>query len=822
LTTAVYAAEWTVGPDKGKPIQELRLPWTKFIPVQPTPKQLAFLLLPTLEALFGGAAGPGKLLSLRTPIPTPYGWTSVGQLQVGEQVFGDDGLPCAVEWLSDIDLMPESFRVVFDDGSVIEACGDHLWLTYDAKELAALTRRDPEWRAKRRSKRNSRATFGQGEVKSLAVAARNRLHPPPALPPPMGTLRTTGEIAATLTVSGGRSNHAIPVAKALELPKADLPLDPYVFGAWLGDGTTLTGQITTGDVEIIHEIEAAGWKANKVPSSPYAWRIVGLTARLRDLGLLGEKSIPSVYMRGSIEQRRALLQGLMDTDGTCGIDGRVEFTNTNQRLAHAVYELAASLGQKPTINEGRAKLNGRDCGPVWDVAWTPTLSVFRIPRKVERQHLNTRRTNRFRYVTSCSRIPSRPMRCIRVSNPSGLFLVGRSMIPTHNSVGLLMTALQYADTPGYAALLLRKSYSDLSLPGALMDKAAGWLGGTSAAWKAEEKTWRFPSGATLTFGYLDNAADKYRYQSSEFQFIGFDELTQFQESDYRYMFSRLRRLANSDTPIRMRAASNPGNIGHEWVKQRFMVENNDDRVFLPARISDNPHLDQAEYEKSLAELDPITRAQLLKGDWTARAAGDKFRREWFEIVEAAPNDCRFVRRWDMAATEAKPGKDPDWTAGVLIGLSKTRTLYIADIKRLRGTPGACEALVKQTAQLDGKAVAIRMEQEPGSSGVKAIDDYTRRVLMGYDFKGFPSTGNKEVRANPLSSQAQAGNVKLVRGPWINAFLDEAEIFPRGAHDDQVDAASGALSDLTSDLPDHLDEQDLSVQPAMAGLRGRAF
>lgn len=390
------------------------------------------------------------------------------------------------------------------------------------------------------------------------------------------------------------------------------------------------------------------------------------------------------------------------------------------------------------------------------------------------------------------------------------------------SICLLMAAIQYVDTPGYAALLLRKSYADLSLPGALMDKAAEWLGGTAAKWEAERKTWVFPSGATLTFGYLDNVQDKYRYQSSAYQFIGFDELTQFQEADYRYMFSRLRRLKGSDVPIRMRAASNPGNIGHEWVKQRFLVEKNDDRVFLPARISDNQHLDLVEYEKTLQELDPLTRQQLLNGDWTARAAGDKFRREWFEIVDACPADCRFVRRWDMAATEAKPGKDPDWTVGVKMGLSRQRILYIADIRRMRGTPNSTEQLVKQTAILDGKAVPIRMEQEPGSSGVKAIDDYARRVLLGYDFKGLPSTGNKEVRANPLSSQAQAGNVKLVRGPWINAFLDEVELFPKGAHDDQVDAASGALADLSEGLYEPFDQPDTTTQPAMAGVRERTF
>jgi predicted phage terminase large subunit-like protein len=797
LTTAVYDAAWAVGPSKGTLISKVELAWSRFIPVDPTDKQKMFLFLPTLEALFGGAAGPGKLLSLDTPIPTPDGWTAVGELRIGDRVFGEDGRVCEVTWLSPIDPSPESYRLSFDDGSTIEACADHLWLTFDAKELMALTRLSPEWREARRAKRPSRATFSQGSSKSVAVAERNRLYPPSCLAPPTGTVRTTRQIAATLTTASGRRNHAIPVAAPLDLPEAELPLDPYVLGVWLGDGDSKGGRITTADPEVIDGIRVAGWEAVKVPSEVYGWRVTGMTSRLRSMGLIGNKAVPRIYLRASINQRLSLLQGLMDTDGTCD-SGWVEFGNTNKNLADAVYELACSLGQKPTIKERRATLNGQDCGPVWDVGWTPTMPMFRLQRKLERQRVDTRRTNKFRYIVGCDEISPKPMRCIRVSNPSKLFLVGKAMTPTHNSVALLMAALQYVDYPHYTALLLRKSYADLSLPGALMDKAAQWLGGTAAKWRAETKSWVFPSGSSITFGYLDTAQDKYRYQSSEFQFIGFDELTQFQESDYRYMFSRLRRCEGSDIPIRMRAASNPGNIGHVWVQQRFMVERNDDRVFLPARIEDNPYLDRVEYEKTLQELDPITRLQLLNGDWSARQSGNKFRREWFEIVDEAPVDCQWVRRWDMAATEAKPGKDPDYTVGCLMGKSSSRTLYIKDVRRLRGTPGACEALVRQTAEIDGRDVAIRMEQEPGSSGVKVIDDYTRRVLMGYDFRGIPSTGNKEVRANPLASQAEAGNVKLVKGPWIGAFLDEVELFPLGGHDDQVDAASGALLDLTSE------------------------
>ena len=332
-----------------------------------------------------------------------------------------------------------------------------------------------------------------------------------------------------------------------------------------------------------------------------------------------------------------------------------------------------------------------------------------------------------------------------------------------------------------------------------MWRATEWLSGTGAHWKDKEKSWVFPSGATLNFGYMEAEQDKYRYQSSAFQYIGFDELTQFRETQYRYMFSRRRKLEGSNIPLRMRGASNPGNVGHEWVKQRFIIEGIEHgRPFIPARMDDNPHLDRESYNKSLMELDPVTRQQLRDGDWTARASGSKFKREWFEIVDVYPQDCRRVRFWDMAATEAKPGKDPDWTAGCLMGRSKDNVLYLVDMKHFRGTPGANEALVRQTAQMDGVDVAIRMEQEPGSSGKKAIDDYQRRVLMGYNFQGVPATGSKEVRANPASSQAQAGNIKLVRGTWINAFLDEIEQFPSdGAHDDQVDAMSGALAFLSA-------------------------
>lgn len=209
------------------------------------------------------------------------------------------------------------------------------------------------------------------------------------------------------------------------------------------------------------------------------------------------------------------------------------------------------------------------------------------------------------------------------------------------SDALLMAALQYVDVPGYSAILFRRTFADLALPGALMDRAEQWLRGTDARWNDRDKTWTFPSGATLTFGYLEHEGDKYRYQGAEFQFVGFDELTQFTETQYRYLFSRLRRLQGSEVPIRMRGATNPGGDGHQWVHARFLVAGAaEGRVFVPAKLDDNPSLDREEYVQSLSELDEVTRRHLLDGDWSVVDRTNALCPEWTKGTALA---CTLVR-----------------------------------------------------------------------------------------------------------------------------------------------------------------------------------
>ena len=256
---------------------------------------------------------------------------------------------------------------------------------------------------------------------------------------------------------------------------------------------------------------------------------------------------------------------------------------------------------------------------------------------------------------------------------------------------LLMSALQYVHVPGYAAILFRRTYVELALPEALMERAHTWLQGTDARWLPQRHTYVFPSGAQLVFSHMEHERSMSAHQSAAYQFIGFDELTSFTERMYRFLFSRLRRLTGFPVPLRMRAASNPGGIGHSWVRQRFMVDRDPTRAFVPARQIDNPFLDVVSYEHSLAQLDPVTRQRLREGDWDVAEEGQLFQRHWFGLVSDWPRVAQVIRFWDFAGTEARAGLDPDWTVGMLLAMLRGQ-YWIIDVQRVRLTPKRVEDL----------------------------------------------------------------------------------------------------------------------------------
>lgn len=372
------------------------------------------------------------------------------------------------------------------------------------------------------------------------------------------------------------------------------------------------------------------------------------------------------------------------------------------------------------------------------------------------------------------------------------------------SSALLMAAMQYVEVPGYSAILFRRTYADLALPGAIMDRFQHWIAPyDEVRWNANNYTAVFPSGARISFGYLNNQQDYLRYKGAEFQFIGMDEVTEIRENDYRYLFSRLRRPASgplSQVPLRMRAASNPA---PNWVRQRFIVEGKETgRIFVPSKLTDNPGIDAASYRQSLQALDPIERRRLELGDWWSTSLGTLFERESFVVIDQVDvpeltSSARAVRFWDLAATEpSQSNPDPDWTVGTLM-LFDQGISYVLDVRKARVKGEKVEQFIAQTAYEDGRGVPIRMEQEPGSSGKALADQYARYVVPGYDFGAIRSTGDKVTRSRPFAAAVANGNVRLVRGPWLTEYLDEFSSFPEAAnHDDQVDSSVGAFTFLT--------------------------
>lgn len=218
--------------------------------------------------------------------------------------------------------------------------------------------------------------------------------------------------------------------------------------------------------------------------------------------------------------------------------------------------------------------------------------------------------------------------------------------------------------------------------------------------------------------------------------------------------------------------------------------------FSDPRTEDGELLFPARFSREVVERDKkVMGAYAVAGQFQQRPApreGGLFKRAWFEVVDAIPaNAKRRVRAWDFAATEG----GGDWTAGVKVSVADG-VFYVEDVVRDRLSPGGVDKLLKAVTSQDNAtaSVRVRIPQDPGQAGKTDVASKIK-LLAGYDVRAKPVTGDKEQRARPAASQAEAGNVKLLRGRWNEAFMEELCTFPAGAHDDQVDAFADAINEL---------------------------
>lgn len=376
-------------------------------------------------------------LPLDTEVPTPQGFRTIGELAVGDEVFGPDGLPVRVVAKSAVWRDRELYRVTTNDGEVVHCDAGHLWAYRSDTNL-------------------KKARIVNATARELAQWDKPNK---PCMP-----------------------RHA-----AVRYPHAALPVDPYVLGAWLGDGTTGLGRMTAhpDDAGFMREqFHAAGYETTTLTDA-YSFGVRKLRAQLRDLGVLYDKHIPQAYLTASVEQRMALLQGLMDTDGTVTTAGQCSFQNTNQRLVEQVRELLHSLGAKPRLlvyydNRQRHASRKADYRVNFKLR-----DAARMPRKQERTFTASDKQSRS-FTVERTQLRA-DVQCITVDRPDGLFLVGRGYVVTHNSEQDVKSgtgtafdaAYEWYQTgprqrlmPGGAIVIVQTRWGAFDLTGRLIDYAA--------------------------------------------------------------------------------------------------------------------------------------------------------------------------------------------------------------------------------------------------------------------------------------------------------------------------------------------------------------
>lgn len=428
---------------------------------------------------------------------------------------------------------------------------------------------------------------------------------------------------------------------------------------------------------------------------------------------------------------------------------------------------------------------------------------------------------------------------------------------------LLLQPLLHAHLPAFGAVFFRRSYPDMTAVGSVWDQSHAlypgvrWPAWPQAAPVARDMDWCFPSGAVVQFRHMELERTKYDWKGAQVPLFLWDELTEFSETQFFYLYSRNRDGRGCGVRPYMRGATNPdadswlvtdsaGTWGRGliswWIdsetgipipersgKLRWFVRKDDELhwgddaaalgkehgigptsvTFIPASLADNAILVAQDpgYRDRLMALPFVERERLLGSNWKIKpAAGLVFNEAWFEIVEAVPTDIvAWVRYWDKAGTEGG-GK---FSAGVKIGLSARGFVVVADV--VRGQWGAYhrEQAIRNTAKLDGPLTEVWVEMEPGSGGKESAEN-TVRSLIGYTARVDKVTGSKLVRAGPFSAYAQAGNVKVLSAPWTRAWLRELHAFAGDGKgfSDQVDASSGAFNKLAGAV---VDQGDLEAE-----------
>lgn len=760
----------------------------------------------------------GKALALDTPIATPTGWTTMGAIQVGDKVFDRQGEPCTVTWISPTWRGRPCYDVRTGDGEHIVADAAHEW-------VARLDRRSPE------------------------------------------------HIYETTTLARPRAKNAQITGPAdLNLPDAALPLPPYVLGAWLGDGTSRAATITFADEEIAERIRDEGVPCRK-SGYRYAWSLAPDDAGSRvgkarqdyaspvrraliSLGVWGNKHIPAAYLRGSAKQRLALLQGLIDTDGYVSPRGQVEFTSTNERLARDVQHLVFTLGAKATMARGRATVHGRDCGPKWRVKFY-LADAAHLPRKAGRCKDSS--VARIRYVWA-EPTESVPVRCIEVDSPDHTYLAGRSLLPTHNSVrisrrfpewlltrnkDLRLAIVSYAH--GVARRHGRSIRDDITTHPGTLDLAvsasssaaheweiAGHEGGVYCVGIRGSLTSRPVDGLIIDDPYKDGEqADSEAWKETVREFWTEVAIPRLGPGSFVVIVQTRWRhddlsgwLKDEDHRNRWRVINIPAQADHDPAKGEADPLGRQPGEYLRSARGRSVE----EWETKKLEVGSRAWQALFQGR-PSPPTGDIFNKTWWKEYHQprwiVRDDGSYwvigadevVQSWDMAFKDLDSS---DYVVGQVWARYGLQAYLIDEVHERMSFVETRKAVRRLAVKWPQATLKLVEDKANGTAVINSLNATVSGLVP------VEPTESKLARARAIAPFAEAGQIFLPApeiAPWIGAWIEEHAAFPRGSHDDRVDAMTQAINRIllapildgslvvgAGDLDDDLDDDDNEISP----------
>ena len=662
--------------------------------------------------------GGGKALRDDQLVLTPTGWVKISDLKFGDEVMTPDNEVTNVTGVypqGKVDL----YEVTLLDGRKSICCGDHLWECWDAR------------RAKR-------------------------------------TVRKTSELIERIK----HINVLLPTVDEMDYLseyQTKLPLDAYVLGALLGDGGMSSDSVsfTTADEFFIKEFTKLGIDIVKRGTKDYSYGIRGLMPVIRSLDLKGvtshTKFIPDIYKTASIQDRKNLIQGLMDTDGYISKEGKLYYYTVSEQLAKDFQEVIRSLGGSATITDKYTKYNGKlvKSYSVY-IKYNKGKELVRLPRKMGLAR--TKKTHTGIRIKSIEKVESGDATCISVACPKKLFITN-DFIVTHNTYGILLDNLLYINDPNYFSVFFRRTLVELktNLFPEMLRLAEPFLFYQNGPNKGKPKgkahislqdyTITWPSGAKTTCAYLDLEKDSDKWYGAEISRAYFDEFQFTREYCFDVIRSRMRSKAKIKSCIRCTLNPDdshfcynyvrifldeegfpiPEYSGREafflihdgvtytaWTKQELIDKFPEKEggiknyTYIPSTLEDNAILMnlEADYKATLDSLPEAKRKQLLLGCWHAsQSEGEYFRKDWVKMVNGAAENATRCRAWDIAGVEHDPNstgyaKNPDWTAGVLMSKRPTPSgvpIYrVEDVIRDRKSIGDIVSLIIQISVEDAE------------------------------------------------------------------------------------------------------------------------